>query len=416
MPNLKNLYLTGNMLSGNVGSALSIYEEANIDISYNNFSWSSTCKDKRSEHDILSLLVVDQRSLHINCGGESTTVTNTSGKIIYEVDNSETKSVTNQHFQNRGISNTGLLSNDIYTISTSLTLPGGSPDFYKTARRSAISLVYYAFCLENGAYNVKLHFMEIQFTDEKLYSRLGRRIFDVYIQVKRQGELFLRDFNIKEEANGTLKPVVKEVNLNVTDHVLEIQLYWAGKGTTLITERGNYGPFISAISLCHSTEITKHHTKNTLIFGVTGAVVAITILAFGLYALKRCRGDKNTTERGNRVQSGELSDGIIIAVKQLSSNSCQGNREFVNEIGMISGLNHPNLTLDWETRQKICVGIARGLEFLHEGSMIRMVHRDIKTTNVLLDADLNAKISDFGLARLDEEEHSHISTKIAGTM
>ena len=74
------------------------------------------------------------------------------------------------------------------------------------------------------------------------------------------------------------------------------------------------------------------------------------------------------------------------------------------------------MNLDWKARQKICVGIARGLEFLHEGSMIRMVHRDIKTTNVLLDADLNAKISDFGLARLHEEEHSHISTKIAGTM
>lgn len=55
--------------------------------------------------------------------------------------------------------------------------------------------------------------------------------------------------------------------------------------------------------LSFAAELTKHHTKNTLIFGVTGAVVAITILAFGLYALKRCRGDKNTTERGNRVQS-----------------------------------------------------------------------------------------------------------------
>ncbi|WZZ03864.1 hypothetical protein YC2023_083194 [Brassica napus] len=151
------------------------------------------------------------------------------------------------------------------------------------------------------------------------------------------------------------------------------------------------------------------------------------------------------------LMQGELSDGTIIAVKQLSSKSCQGNREFVNEIGMISGLNHPNLVklygccveknqlmlvyeymennslalalfgksslkLQWEVRQNICVGIARGLEFLHEGSMIRMVHRDIKTSNVLLDADLNAKISDFGLARLHEEEHTHISTKIAGTV
>ena len=74
------------------------------------------------------------------------------------------------------------------------------------------------------------------------------------------------------------------------------------------------------------------------------------------------------------------------------------------------------MKLDWKARQKICVGIARGLEFLHEGSMIRMVHRDIKTPNVLLDADLNAKISDFGLARIHEEEHTHISTKVAGTM
>ena len=75
-----------------------------------------------------------------------------------------------------------------------------------------------------------------------------------------------------------------------------------------------------------------------------------------------------------------------------------------------------SLKLDWAARQNICIGIAKGLEFLHEGSMIRMVHRDIKSTNVLLDSDLNAKISDFGLARLHEEDHSHISTKIAGTM
>ena len=64
----------------------------------------------------------------------------------------------------------------------------------------------------------------------------------------------MKDFNIKEEANGTLKPVVKELKaVNVTDHMLEIRLYWAGKGTNLIPSRGNYGPLISAISLCHST-------------------------------------------------------------------------------------------------------------------------------------------------------------------
>ncbi|XLT32065.1 hypothetical protein HN873_063357, partial [Arachis hypogaea] len=149
---------------------------------------------------------------------------------------------------------------------------------------------------------------------------------------------------------------------------------------------------------------------------------------------------------------GILPNGTIIAVKQLSSKSKQGNREFINEIAMISALQHPclvklygccvegdqlllvyeymennslayalfgpkenELKLNWPTRQKICVGIARGLAFLHEESRLKIVHRDIKATNVLLDKNLNPKISDFGLAKLHEEDATHISTRIAGT-
>jgi len=124
----------------------------------------------------------------------------------------------------------------------------------------------------------------------------------------------------------------------------------------------------------------------------------------------------------------------------------------VNEIGMISALQHPNLVklygcctegnqlslvyeymeynclaralfveqyrlrLDWGTRHKICLGIAKGLAYLHEESAIRIVHRDIKASNILLDKDLNAKISDFGLAKLNEDDNTHISTKVAGTI
>ncbi|XP_023632709.1 probable LRR receptor-like serine/threonine-protein kinase At1g29720 isoform X2 [Capsella rubella] len=497
-------YLTGNMLSGNVGSDVFLNSKSYIDLSYNNFSYSSSCQDKSNintyrssylKNNLTGLLPCSgpikctryQSSLHINCGGESENIPTSLGKITYQADNSETKAATNQHFENWGVSSTGYLPNDIYIISPSLPLSGDSPIFYKTARQSALSLSYYAFCLKNGAYNVKLHFMEIQFSNKDLSSSLGIRIFDIYVQ----GELFVKDFNIKEDANGTLKPVVKEANANVTNHMLEIRLYWAGKGTTLIPQRGNYGPLISAISLCHSlepqcgAEKTEHHTKYPLIVGVTIASVTVVLSAMGIYAWKRSRGDKNIIERELRAQGlqtlcftwrqlqaatnnfdeanklgeggfgsvfkGELSDGTIIAVKQLSSKSCQGNREFVNEIGMISGLNHPNLVklygccvekdhlllvyeymknnslahplfekgslkLEWAARQQICLGIARGLAFLHEGSAMRMVHRDIKTTNVLLDAGLNAKISDFGLARLHEAEHSHISTKIAGTI
>ncbi|WP_432214592.1 protein kinase domain-containing protein, partial [Salmonella enterica] len=72
--------------------------------------------------------------------------------------------------------------------------------------------------------------------------------------------------------------------------------------------------------------------------------------------------------------------------------------------------------MNWPTRFRICIGIARGLAFLHDESRLKIVHRDIKATNVLLDSDLNAKISDFGLARLNEDENTHISTKVAGTI
>ncbi|KAG2325275.1 hypothetical protein Bca52824_008003 [Brassica carinata] len=507
----KNTYLTGNMLSGNISSGVFLNnDKSHIDLSYNNFSLPSSCQDKSNINTYRSSNWKDnlsgmlpcagpikclgyQRSLHINCGGESVNIINSLGKINYQPDNNETTTAsTNQYSITWGVSNTGDFTDDgndddTYIISTVSTLSGEYSDLYKTARRSALSLVYYAFCLENGIYNVNLHFMEIQFTEEQLYMSLGRRIFDVYIQ----GKLFLRDFNIKEEANGTMKPIVQELkDVNVTNHVLEIHLYWAGKGTTLIPNRGYYGPLISAISLCHSqerrcgVEKTKHHTNYPMISaGAIGVLVAILLLALGIYAArKRYIEDKSTKERAQGLQTvcftwrqlqaatnnfdqanklgeggfgsvfkGELSNGTIVAVKQLSSESSQGNREFVNEIGMISGLNHPNLVklygccveknqlllvyeymennslalalygnsshkLNWSTRQKICVGIARGLEFLHHGSTIKMIHRDIKTTNVLLDTDFNAKISDFGLARLHDEEHSHISTKVAGTI
>lgn len=81
-----------------------------------------------------------------------------------------------------------------------------------------------------------------------------------------------------------------------------------------------------------------------------------------------------------------------------------------------TGSEKQRLHLDWATRNKICIGIAKGLAYLHEESRLKIVHRDIKATNVLLDQSLNAKISDFGLAKLDEEENTHISTRIAGTM
>lgn len=75
-----------------------------------------------------------------------------------------------------------------------------------------------------------------------------------------------------------------------------------------------------------------------------------------------------------------------------------------------------NLNLDWSTRFDICLGVARGLTYLHEESRLRIVHRDVKASNILLDSNLIPKISDFGLAKLYDNKMTHISTGVAGTM
>uniref|UniRef100_A0A453CQI0 Protein kinase domain-containing protein n=1 Tax=Aegilops tauschii subsp. strangulata TaxID=200361 RepID=A0A453CQI0_AEGTS len=150
------------------------------------------------------------------------------------------------------------------------------------------------------------------------------------------------------------------------------------------------------------------------------------------------------------VYKGKLTDGRFVAVKQLSEASHQGKKEFATEIETISRVQHRNLvklygcclegnkpllvyeclengsldhalfgkgksSLDWPTRFEICLGVARGLSYLHEESSIRVVHRDIKASNILLDANLNPKISDFGLAKLYDDQKTHVSTKVAGT-
>lgn len=75
-----------------------------------------------------------------------------------------------------------------------------------------------------------------------------------------------------------------------------------------------------------------------------------------------------------------------------------------------------SLHLNWSNRFDICLQTALGLAYLHERSRPRIVHRDVKASNILLDADLHPKISDFGLAKLYDDKKTHISTRVAGTM
>ncbi|KAK0579181.1 hypothetical protein LWI29_022318 [Acer saccharum] len=200
--------------------------------------------DKDNSSSDLIIYVADYQSFHINCGGPDVTINNT----MYEGDGIAGKGAILKYDSrpNWGFISAGDFMDDsrinAYIVSAD---PNTQPELYSKARGSPLFLTYYGYCLENGNYTVNLHFAEIFFRDEEPYYKVGRRIFDIYIQ----GILKWQDFNIKEQANGTGKAIIKTFNATVTENTLEIRLYWVGKGTTVIPMRGYYGPLISAISI-----------------------------------------------------------------------------------------------------------------------------------------------------------------------
>ncbi|XP_030470151.2 probable receptor-like serine/threonine-protein kinase At4g34500 [Syzygium oleosum] len=152
------------------------------------------------------------------------------------------------------------------------------------------------------------------------------------------------------------------------------------------------------------------------------------------------------------VYGGVLTDGSAVAVKNLLNKKGQAEKEFKVEVEAIGKVRHKNLVglvgycaegskrmlvyeyidngnleqwlhgdvgpvslLTWDIRMKIAVGTAKGLAYLHEGLEPKVVHRDIKSSNILLDKGWNPKISDFGLAKLLGSEASHVTTRVMGT-
>ncbi|KAK0598968.1 hypothetical protein LWI29_001149 [Acer saccharum] len=184
-------------------------------------------------------------------------------------------------------------ANSLATNEFDLNVTGA--DYYKTARLSLESLKYYGLCMRKGSYKVMLHFAEIMFTDDQTFASHGRRIFDVSIQ----GKLVLKDFNIAEEAGGVGIGITKEFNdVWVNGSTLEVHLYWAGKGTTSIPEKGVYGPLISAITITPNFEVHTRGLSAGAIVGIIVASCAAVVLLFVLLWMKGCFGEKDLENKG----------------------------------------------------------------------------------------------------------------------
>ncbi|TKY51076.1 Cysteine-rich receptor protein kinase 25 [Spatholobus suberectus] len=186
-------------------------------------------------------------------------------------------------------------------------------------------------------------------------------------------------------------------------------------------------------------------------------ISAVESLRFDFITIKAATNKFSDTNKLGEGGFGEVYKGLLpsgqeVAVKRLSKSSGQGGEEFKNEVEVVAKLQHRNLvrllgfclegeekiliyefvanksldyiifdpekqrSLDWTRRYKIVEGIARGIQYLHEDSRLKIIHRDLKASNVLLDGDMNPKISDFGMARIFGVDQTQANTnRIVGT-
>ncbi|KAF3655261.1 Cysteine-rich receptor-like protein kinase 3 [Capsicum annuum] len=214
--------------------------------------------------------------------------------------------------------------------------------------------------------------------------------------------------------------------------------------------------FVSAVSFFVRKKVLKQQREKQQL-GASIRTVNKSKLNISYETLEKAANYYNSSNKlgqggSGSVYKGILPDGRVVAIKRLFFNTRQWVDHFFNEVNLISGIHHKNLVqllgcsitgpesllvyeyvpnhslsdyifdtknlqpLTWRQRYKIVLGTAEGLAYLHEESKLRIIHRDIKLSNVLLDEDFTAKIADFGLARLFPEDKSHISTAIAGTL
>ncbi|KAG5067915.1 hypothetical protein JHK85_000292 [Glycine max] len=208
-----------------------------------------------------------------------------------------------------------------------------------------------------------------------------------------------------------------------------------------VEEPGFGSGALGAMNLRTPSETTQHMNTGQLVFTyekvaeITNGFASENIIGEGGFGY---------------VYKASMPDGRVGALKLLKAGSGQGEREFRAEVDIISRIHHRHLVsligyciseqqrvliyefvpngnlsqhlhgskwpiLDWPKRMKIAIGSARGLAYLHDGCNPKIIHRDIKSANILLDNAYEAQVADFGLARLTDDANTHVSTRVMGT-
>nr|GLL30316.1 probable LRR receptor-like serine/threonine-protein kinase At1g53430 [Ipomoea trifida] len=433
-------WIINSTMNMNFFSSLNSSDDGGTDWEHVGYSCSSKLKYQLNDR------------LFINCGGESMQINGSN----YEGDLNSNGSSTFFLSSNLtwGYSSMGTYSNDEYIMNNTCIVGVGDEALYSTARVSHISLKYYGFCLKEGEYTVNLHFAElVKHKNYKTpYLNKSGRVFNVDIQ----GINVLNDFNIEKEAGGVGKACIRTTeNVTVKNNSrLEIHLYWLGKGSIMYP-----GPLISAISVYPSKESGLSPPKMAAISLSVLILLIVLIVYFwkmednshegmvelypgGLYNFQKVKvAAKNFKHNlGNGAfgtfYEATLGNGMVVAVEKASATkdiirafrendstiSLKEHPNFVKLMGFIAEKNqllliyedigHNSLQnalfgsdrsrLDWTKRRNICLGIAEGLAFLHEGKQ-KNVHGNIKPTTIFLDKQDNAKISDFRFSRLHDQ-------------